>query len=151
VKLWRISNYADLYGIGGTKVEGRWHNKGIPIVYLSESPALAMLEALVNFELSPDEVPENYQLLEVDCPEPSMISDLNSKALSDDWTQDKTLTRNIGDQWLTSMSSGLLKVPSAVVPYGFNYLLNPRHPASTKMKIESVREHPYDPRLFNKN
>lgn len=62
MRLWRISNYADIKGIEGLKTPGRWHNKEIPVVYLAESPALAMLEVLVHFEMSPEEVPDSYQL-----------------------------------------------------------------------------------------
>ena len=70
--LWRISNHADLNGLGGIGSEWlastaasdgtspvcRW-----PI--FSESPALALLEVMVNFDLAPDELPADYQLLEV--------------------------------------------------------------------------------------
>ena len=65
--LWRISNHADLNGLGGVHRSGRWHFAGVPVVYLSESPALALLEVMVNFDLAPDELPADYQLLEVDC------------------------------------------------------------------------------------
>ena len=34
--LWRMSNHADLSGEGGRRVAGRWHERGRPVVYLSE-------------------------------------------------------------------------------------------------------------------
>ena len=138
MKLWRISNYADLQGKGGLRASGRWHNRGIPIVYLSESPSLAMLEVLVHFELDLGEIPQNYQLLEVDYTQRTGVSFLHKNALPDHWQQDLELTRAIGDEWLVSGSSLLLRVPSAVVPQSFNYLFNPRHPAAIEAKILSV-------------
>ncbi|MCY4342614.1 MAG: RES family NAD+ phosphorylase [Gammaproteobacteria bacterium] len=54
--LWRISSHADLGGLGGVHRSGRWRSRGVPVVYLSESPALALLEVLVNFEIAPDEL-----------------------------------------------------------------------------------------------
>lgn len=149
MKLWRISNYADLRGIGGIKTSARWHNRGIPVVYMAESPALAMLEVLVHLELDVDEVPKSYQLLEVEYAQRAGVSRLSSKALSKDWREDFELTRLIGDEWLTSGSSVLLKVPSALVPNSFNYLFNPRHTLSEKASILSAKKHPYDSRFVD--
>lgn len=148
MKLWRISNYADLKGIGGIRTPGRWHNKGIPVVYLSESPALAMLEVLVHFEMSPEEVPSSYQLLEVEFNQKKGVSKLSEEALPDGWQQDYTLTRTTGDEWLTSLKSCLLRVPSAILPYSYNYLLNPRHELASNAQIISAQTHPFDSRLI---
>lgn len=147
MKLWRISNYTDLKGIGGLKTPARWHNKGIPVVYLAESPALAMLEILVNFELHADEIPDHYQLLEIDFDGKKGISRLHSGSLPDEWQEDLAVTRAIGDEWLGSLKSALLRVPSAVVPHSFNYLLNPRHELAKNAEIINMQSHPYDMRL----
>ena len=147
MKLWRISNYADLSGRGGTKTYGRWHNTGIPVVYLSESPSLAMLEVLVNFELDVVEVPTNYQLLEIDFKRRSGISNLHKSYLHRGWENDVDMTRAIGDNWLVSMKSCLLRVPSAVVPHSFNYLFNPRHELAFNAVIVNASSHPFDNRL----
>ena len=147
--LWRISNYSDLLGIGGLRVPGRWHNKGVPIVYLAENPALALIEVLVHFELDVSEVPLNFQLLEVEYAQRKSVSRLNPDSLSKDWQDDFELTRAIGDEWLADGQTTLLRVPSALVPNSFNYLLNPRHPEAKVAKIKSVIRHPYDSRLIN--
>ncbi|MBL4583065.1 MAG: RES family NAD+ phosphorylase [Pseudomonadales bacterium] len=147
MRLWRISNYADLKGVGGLKTPGRWHNKGIPVVYLSESPALAMLEVLVHFELSPDETPDNYQLLEVEYTNDSGIQALSEAGLPKQWYLDDGYTRLAGDEWLASMQGVLLKVPSAVVPHSYNYLLNPRHELAKEFEIIKINTHPFDLRL----
>lgn len=146
--LWRISNYRDLRGTGGLKYPGRWHNRGIPIVYLAENPALAMLEVLVHFELSADNIPKNFQLLEVEYPQRKSVSRLAEAVLQNHWQRNVELTRNIGDEWLVGASTALLRVPSALVPKSYNYLLNPRHPEAKTAKITSVARQPYDPRLL---
>lgn len=148
MKLWRISNYADLKGIGGLKTPGRWHNKGIPVVYLAESPALAMLEVLVHFEMSPEEVPDSYQLLEVEYSGRKGISRLAGDALPEGWQIDAALTRSVGDEWLSGLKSTLLRVPSAIVPHSFNYLYNPRHELASSAEIISAQSHPFDSRLI---
>jgi len=148
MKLWRISNYADIKGAGGVKTPGRWHNRGIPVVYLAESPALAMLEVLVHFEMDPFEVPDSYQLLEIEYTAEQGISRLEPDTLDGHWREDLDYTRSIGDEWLASMSGVLLAVPSAFVPHSSNYLLNPRHELAKQAKILSAQPHPYDPRLL---
>lgn len=148
MKLWRISNYADLKGLGGTITAARWHNKGIPVVYLAESPALAMLEVLVHFELDVGEVPDHFQLLEIDFDGRRGVGRLAEKHLPADWRDNLEYTRTIGDEWLTSMSSVLLQVPSAIVPHSVNYLFNPRHKLARTAKIISCRRHPFDSRLL---
>ena len=149
--LWRISNYSDLLGIGGLRVPGRWHNKGVPIVYLAENPALALIEVLVHFELDISEVPEKFQLLEIEYNQRKSVSRLNPVALPKDWQHDIELTRAFGDEWLATGATALLRVPSALVPSSYNYLLNPRHPEAKVAKIKSVINHPYDSRLMKNN
>jgi RES domain-containing protein len=149
MKLWRISNYADLQGKGGLRASGRWHNRGIPIVYLAESPALALLEVLVHFELDLSEIPRSYQLLEIDYTQSAGLAQLPARILHDNWSQNLELTRAIGDEWLTSGSSLLLRVPSVIVPQSFNYLFNPRHPLAPEAKIISATFYPYDARLIS--
>ncbi len=148
MKLWRISNYADLKGIGGVKTAGRWHNRGIPVVYLAESPALAMLEILVHFEMDLAEVPSSYQLLEIEFSGRKGISRLDVERLPDNWLQDVDCTRNVGDEWLGSLSGVLLKVPSIVVPNSANYIFNPRHELASMAAIVNITRHPFDVRLF---
>ncbi len=147
MKLWRVSNYADLQGSGGLKTAARWHNKGIPVVYLAESPALAMLEILVHFDMEPEEVPEQYQLLEVEFDGRKGISRLDESTLPSNWRANIPLTRAFGDKWLTGFFSAVLRVPSVIVPHSYNYLLNPRHPAASAAVIIAVHRHPFDPRL----
>ena len=50
--LWRISNHCDIQGMGGEKSDGRWHTakRGKRIVYLSDHPAIALIEVLANLK-----------------------------------------------------------------------------------------------------
>lgn len=67
--LWRISNYLSLSGEGGLHFSARWHTAGHRIVYLAESPAGALVEALVHLELGAEDWPRSYQLLQADWPD----------------------------------------------------------------------------------
>jgi len=74
VRLWRISNYSDLSGPGGLKASGRWHEKGRHVVYTSDHPASALLEAMVHLEIDFEDLPDTYQLLEIDVPDDDGIA-----------------------------------------------------------------------------
>ena len=146
--LWRISNYADLSGVGGLLHGGRWHHRGRPVVYLAESPAGALVEALVHTQAShADELPTNYQLLEVAVPDGLLPEQVQ---LSDgvNWREELAFTRGCGDAWLASGRKLLLRVPSAVVARSFNCLFNPLHPEAGHCQVLSVARVPFDGRLM---
>ncbi len=147
--LWRISNYADLSGIGGLKASARWHTRGRRIVYLSSSPPAALLEILVHLELDEGHLPRSYKLLEVEVPEDVSIEKLeNWTTLPKDWPKKQAVTRRLGDQWLDRNSSALLDVPSALAPHTRNFLLNPLHKDAALIMIISISRQRFDRRLL---
>lgn len=143
--LWRISRHRELSGAGGMRAPGRWHQRGLPIVYLAETPAGALLEACVH--TSANDVPPNYTLLAVDVAAGIFPGSLDVRALPGDWADHLELTRELGSEWLRSMRSALLRVPSALAPATWNVLLNPLHPDARQVRIEAAFDYPFDPRL----
>ena len=148
---WRISDFADLTGEGGRLVGGRWHTRGRPIVYLSEHPALALLEHLVHLEIDLEDLPDSYRLLEVEIPDDVPARSISENDLSErdaDWRSNVALTRAKGDEWLTDAISLVCRVPSVILPRSTNILFNPAHPDAPRADIVSSTNPPYDPRLF---
>lgn len=141
--LWRISNYADLSGVGGIRFSARWHSKGRPIVYTAEHPALAMLEILVNNQRA--NLPNTYRLLKIEAALTHLTDEVSK--LKFGWQGDENYTRALGDKWLQEQASPLLRVPSAIMPHAFNYLINPEHQLSSEIKISKIEDHPFDIRL----
>jgi RES domain-containing protein len=147
--LWRISNYADLKGIGGLRASGRWHFAGRPVVYLAEHPAGALLETLVHQEIrSTADLPDTYRLLRIAVENSVQVATLNESALPENWRDDSTFTQGAGSEWLEGGETALLKVPSAVMPYAYNYILNPMHASAVKITIEMVIDVAHDPRIL---
>jgi len=145
--LWRISIYADLKGIGGEKGDGRWHTAahGKRIVYLSEHPALALLEVLVNLKGNPQLFPDRYQLIKVVAGDSVPIDELS---ISSDWKENPSAARLAGDSWLAGGRTAIVTVPSAVCPEAVNFLLNPLHRDAPGVAIEWVKWVEYDKRFF---
>ena len=144
--LWRISNHRNLKGEGGRRYGARWHSAGHPIVYLAASPAGALVEVLVHLELDESDLPHRYILLRVTVPQ-RMRATLLRVPAGEKWKSDLAMTRDIGDDWLRSNRSALARVPSAILPNTFNYLLNPQHPDAAHILIEEVIPAVLDRRL----
>ena len=144
----RISNYRDLSGSGGQRVEGRWHSKGRAVVYLADHASSALLEQLVH--LDPEEAPSTYQLLRVEVPDNVPIDEVDRSALPPDWRDQQDITRRIGDEWLIRGASALLRVPSALSPRASNFLLNPACAAASEIRIAEVVVAPFDPRFWKR-
>jgi RES domain-containing protein len=144
---WRISNYIDLRGEGGRISSARWHTSGRPIVYLSDSPASAMLERMVHLQDGNGKLPQVYDLLRITAPEDIAIGELLPLADSN-WKEAVESTRRLGDAWLASLETPLARVPSVIMPYTWNYLLNPVHPDARQLTIQEVLRERFDNRLF---
>lgn len=146
--LWRISNHTALDGRGGLYASGRWHTEGRPVVYLAENPAAALLEILAHLELDPAQLPKSYRLLKAEAPEDLPTKTILPSALPRKWISDQIITRTVGDEWLASKNTVLLRVPSVIVPETFNVLLNPEHAEADRIQVLWHEEYPWDARLL---
>jgi RES domain-containing protein len=143
VKIWRISNFADLSGRGGLLAAGRWNFRGTPIVYCADHPSTALLEMIVHID--PEDLPATYQLLEIDVPDETALA---SPVLPGNWKMDIDATRRIGSDFIAAGKDAVMTVPCAVVPHAVNYLLNPALLAQNGIAIAGADRHPVDDRLL---
>jgi RES domain-containing protein len=118
--LWRISNYADLLGIGAMEASARWHTAGRPVVYLAENPSSALLEVFVHLEADEGDRPDTYQLLKIEADDGIAHESVDPSSMSSGWRNNEAETRSIGDDWLVRGETALLKVPSAITPETWN-------------------------------
>ena len=147
--LYRISNHADLTGKGGELAEGRWHTQrvGKRIVYLSDHPALCLLEMLVHLEREAD-LPDTFQLLSVEVPD-HLLEALDQGLLPEDWWKNPKITQRIGDQWLEARQSVGMLLPSVLIPKARNCLLNPLMAEAAKLELQLAGHFPLDPRFLH--
>ncbi|MBV9033782.1 MAG: RES family NAD+ phosphorylase [Acidobacteriaceae bacterium] len=146
--LWRISNHADLLGIGGLHTSARWHTEGKPVVYLAENPSSALLETLVHLELDESEWPDHYRLLKVEVDDGTPFEEVALSSLPALWKNNEVWTRTRGDAWIKANATALLRVPSVITPETWNWLLNPRHQDAARVRIIASTTHSYELRLF---
>jgi RES domain-containing protein len=80
----------------------------------------------------------------------AIVEELDESSLPENWRESPAPPelQAIGDQWLLSRSSAVLKVPSAAVLFEYNYLLNPEHPDFRSIDIGLPRPFQLDYRLM---
>jgi RES domain-containing protein len=150
VRAWRIckERFANTAfdGEGAFRDGGRWNSEGVRVVYVAGSAALATLEILVHVSEPDDLYRTPFVLIPVDF-EPDLVTE--PPPLPPGWYEDPppVAAAAIGDQWVESQTSVLLKVPSAVIHSEFNYLINPAHPRFGELVIGHAETFQFDSRL----
>jgi RES domain-containing protein len=136
----------DLKGEGAGLFGARWNNKMVACLYTSESRALALLEYTVNVNI--DDIPRALSITAIEIPDRT-IRILNEADLPGDWKDSPapSSTKDFGSTLLLAAAEPVIRIPSAVIPDEFNYLLNPLHPDSKKFKITDMRDFVYDVRI----
>ena len=148
--LYRIAKctyVTDLSGAGARLYGGRWNSVGRSMVYMASTRALAVLEVLVH--LSPAIFPGDFCIAEFEVPDTNILN-LDVSELPESW-QDASAPvglKQLGDSFLKQQQYLLMKVPSAIVPQEFNYLINPLHPEASKIKLIKQQPFNFDERLI---
>jgi RES domain-containing protein len=152
VTVWRLERkkYAkDAFtGEGGRLYGNRFNSKGTRVVYAAESLPLALLEVLVG--LTDYDQLHQYVFFRAELPDPH-VGERAREELPVGWdTHPPTAaSKRIGDAWVTAERSLALRVPSVIVPYSYNYLINPTHPAFEEANIYEAETLPVDERLVS--
>lgn len=135
------SKYArSLTGEGAKLHGGRWNVIGVPCIYTSESIALCVLEYAANVRL--EEMPQNLLITTFELP-PKSIKEISIASLPKNW---QTIpapeeTKSFGTALLKENNLAV-KIPSAIIPSEFNFILNPLANNFNHVKIVSV--HPFN-------
>jgi len=137
-----------LDGEGARRAGGRWNPKGMPLVYGSSTLALAALELLVH--LDPAAIPGDLIAIEAEIPENLPLLHWLPADLPAGWRTDPVQPdlQAKGADWVRTATSGVLLVPSVIVPAEANILINPAHPDAARIIVVARNPFSFDPRLF---
>lgn len=144
-----LLRYADsIDGTGARLVGGRWNQKDVPVLYASESRALAALELLVHIPLV--QLNAEFAFKEFRLPKNVIAESLRHAELPKDWREPSAIPvlAAIGSRWIESKKSLALRVPSVIVPEESNILLNPLHPDFDSLEISKPEVFTFDRRLL---
>lgn len=133
-------------GEGAELFGGRWSPRGVRIAYCAESRALAVVETIANAEQRERLLAREWTFIRAEVPD-ELIE--RPARFPETWRQypHPHETQIVGTEWIKSGRSVALRVPSAVVPGEFNYLLNPAHPDFKRVKIGQPEPFSFDARL----
>lgn len=139
---------SDLSGTGAFLNGGRWNFENTYALYTSAHASLAVLETLVHLEEG--EIPPRLFIMELQVPDHLPIWEADEAQLPANWQQVECYgIRELGSQLLGSNAWIGLKVPSAVLPIEYNFVLNPMFPDfETLVQLTSVTEYKPDNRLW---
>lgn len=142
--------HLDLSGKGAELYGGRWNSKGVPMLYTSQSRALAFAEIAMHIPIGI--VPKDYFLISIDIPDTVRMLNLIEADMPEDWRSNphSNTTQQIGDQFIADNRFLVLQVPSAVVPGDYNILINPNHPQSIKVKVIASEPFEFDSRFVKR-
>jgi RES domain-containing protein len=133
----------------GARLEGgRWNPKGIPVVYLSDHPALAALEAFIHLKGAVMKI--EFVMYRVEIPIEVPVLELAVVDLPAGWRNEPPFpgTMAVGEKWTREGKATVLKVPSVLVPAAANLVLNPRHKDFSKVRIGQAEKFSFDPRMW---
>jgi RES domain-containing protein len=138
-------------GEGAFQFGGRWNSPGTRIVYTAEHLSLAALEMLVHIQ--DETLLSAYSFMLATFDEQLMMSVENIAKLPKNWQSSPPpyALQKIGDDWAKKLGSAVLRVPSSIIPFESNYLINPTHPDFVQISYEQPQHFVFNERLFNKN
>jgi len=116
------------------------------MIYTAGSISLAALEMLVH--LQSREILRVYRVCDVTFDE-SRVTEIKFSNLPRNWRRNPApaALQRIGDEWIASGGSAVLKVPSAIIQSESNFLLNPNHPDFASFIFGTPGTFEFDPRL----
>lgn len=116
----------------------------MPCLYTADASSLAMLEFSVHH--SRNTIPIHLKVIEIwlDDNLPVTAIDWHHEVLIDMPLQE---TRNKGQDWLINREHAILKVPSVLVPFSFNLLINPALVGPHQINISKLADLKVDMRI----
>jgi RES domain-containing protein len=88
--------------------------------------------------------------MEIEAPEGACVAieDRLGGELPGNWSFVEEQSRHLGTEWLLEGKTLMLSVPSIVIPFERNLLLNPRHSEFASVRLKRVVPFFFDPRIF---
>ncbi|MEX0968208.1 MAG: RES family NAD+ phosphorylase [Bacteroidia bacterium] len=127
----------------------RWNSTGVRVIYTASHRSLACLENIVHHnEVS---LLAAFRIMVIYVPDQIFCDTLKIPELHEGWSASDPaaydLCRPFGDRWAASLSSLLLRVPSALIKGENNVLINPLHPEFRFVSLLESEPFLFDPRI----
>lgn len=137
-----------LSGKGAALKGARWNSVGVELIYTAANRSLAMAEVAVHFTIAT--LPGDYVMMTIFIPDDISLEKLTILDLPTDWNlfPHPISTQIIGDKFVVDNKYCVLQIPSSVTFGDSNFLINPRHPDFSSIKIIDTANFPFNKRIF---
>lgn len=138
----------DLSGEGARLYGGRWNSPGVSMLYTSLTLELAIFESIAHNIFT--SLIKHFGIIILEVSAKVSIEELQADTLPVNWNSypPPSSLAKIGDRWITTKNSLLLKVPSSLFSSPGNCLINPNHPEFKMIKVAEIRDINIDVRLM---
>ncbi len=121
-------------------IKGRWNSMGKKVLYAAESIPLAFLENMVRRQgvgFNTD-----FHIMIIEIPDKTSIATIDVSTLAEGWrhVNDYSICQPLGDTWYDAAKTLVLKVPSAILPESFNYVMNTEHKDFGSIKLVATTD-----------
>ena len=150
MEVFRISKEEYAASLTSSRAANRWNLKGQNVIYTGSSRSLSSLELVVHKgSVKPILV---YKVMVISIAADDYLTrQILIKDLPANWRSFAAYSnlQSIGSQWYIEQQSLVLKVPSAIIPFEYNYMINTEHPDfNKKISLVRVEEYFWDSRLI---
>lgn len=150
MEVFRISKEIHAGVLSSSGSANRWNTKGQQVIYTGSSRSLSSLELVVHRgSIQPT---TTYKVMVISIADDDyLVKQVQVKDLPSHW---RTLggysaLQKIGSTWYNSQETLVLKVPSAIIVYEYNYIINTEHPAFGRtLRLVRTEDYFWDPRLL---
>ena len=135
--------------LSGSGIDARWCSGGRKVIYTSSSIALACLENVLRrggLGFSQD-----FKTIFYKIPDTIKVEEVKLKDLNNNWRLQSSYyyCQLIGNKWYDKKDSFILKVPSAIIPDEYNYLIKTTAANINRIIVKDVKPFTPDERLEN--
>lgn len=132
-----------LDGEGAYRFGGRWSSAGVRLAYTAEHLSLAMIEYFVHIDA--DDAPRDLVVVTADIPARVSRIAISERQLPANWRRSPAPPglAAIGDGFAGGCRAAILIVPSVLAAAESNWLVNPRHPDFSKIRVHPPEKFRY--------
>lgn len=114
---------------------GRWNGAGRKVIYTAESIPLAFMENMIRRKGLGFN--DDFHVMIIEVPDTLAVTEVDAASLAAGWRDflDYSICQAVGNNWYDNGSTPVLKVPSAVMPTNFNYVIHTMHPHYNAVKF----------------
>jgi RES domain-containing protein len=151
MEVFRISREEYASSLSSSGSVNRWNTRGQNVLYAGSSRSLSSLELIVHRGAVKPALRYKVAVISI-ADDGHLVKEIKVKDLPANWRLFAAYSnlQNIGSDWYSNQESVVLKVPSAVIPFEYNYVVNTEHPEFSKaVRLVRMEDYFWDSRLFS--